>query len=51
MIDDDFTAALAHKITQSHKEGPDRDLAIALSRAVGIQPRKTRAGTARTRVR
>jgi hypothetical protein len=40
--DDDLLARAAYLVTQSHEEGPDRELANALFTGLGISPRKNR---------
>ena len=40
--DDDGFALLAYQATAHHLEGPNRDLALTMWRAVGVEPRKNR---------
>jgi hypothetical protein len=39
--DDDFEL-LAYRATAHHLEGPNRDLALAMWQALGVEPRKRR---------
>ena len=40
--DDDWIERIAYRATEHHLEGPNRDLAIGIWRAVGVEPAKNR---------
>jgi hypothetical protein len=48
---DDLLAQAAYEVTQWHREGPDRDLAIALFSTHCITPHKNRRRRGRPRKR
>jgi len=47
--DADWIERVAHGVTAQHLEGPNRDLALGIWRAVGIEPRSRRRGRPRKR--
>lgn len=49
--DDEWIELVAYRATAQHLEGPNRDLALGIWRAVGVEPRKNRRrGRPRKRV-